>query len=286
MFGPDICGTSTKKVHVIFTYKGKNLLTKKSIMCESDQLSHVYTLIVNPDNTYEVRIDGSKKASGTLFEDWDFLPPKTIKDPNAKKPEDWVDQEKIDDPTDTKPADWDAIPKQIPDPDAEKPEDWDDEADGAWEPPMIDNPDFKGDWKPKQIPNPGYKGRWIHPEVANPDFFEDKEVYAFDNIGSVGIEIWQVKAGTIFDNIIVTDSVAESEAFLAATYEQYKGAEKTMFEEAEKKKREDEDAARKKADEERKKTETESEKDEEDDDEDDDDDDKKDDKKPKDHEDL
>jgi len=29
MFGPDICGTSTKKVHVIFTYKGKNLLTKK-----------------------------------------------------------------------------------------------------------------------------------------------------------------------------------------------------------------------------------------------------------------
>jgi len=29
MFGPDICGTSTKRVHVIFTYKGKNLLTKK-----------------------------------------------------------------------------------------------------------------------------------------------------------------------------------------------------------------------------------------------------------------
>jgi calreticulin len=128
MFGPDICGTSTKRVHVIFTYKGKNLLTKKSIVAESDQLSHVYTLIVNPDNTYEVRIDGSKKASGSLFEDWDFLPPKTIKDPSAKKPEDWVDQEKIDDPTDTKPADWDSTPKQIPDPDAEKPEDWDDAA--------------------------------------------------------------------------------------------------------------------------------------------------------------
>jgi len=30
MFGPDICGTSTKRVHVIFTYKGKNLLTKKN----------------------------------------------------------------------------------------------------------------------------------------------------------------------------------------------------------------------------------------------------------------
>merc|ERR1711881_779845 len=29
MFGPDICGPGTKKVHVIFNYKGKNLLTKK-----------------------------------------------------------------------------------------------------------------------------------------------------------------------------------------------------------------------------------------------------------------
>jgi calreticulin len=44
MFGPDICGTSTKKVHVIFNYKGKNLLIKKEIPCESDQLTHVYTL--------------------------------------------------------------------------------------------------------------------------------------------------------------------------------------------------------------------------------------------------
>ena len=31
MFGPDICGPGTKRVHAIFTYKGKNLLTKKDI---------------------------------------------------------------------------------------------------------------------------------------------------------------------------------------------------------------------------------------------------------------
>jgi len=36
MFGPDICGYSTKKVHVIFNYKGKNLLTKKEIRCKVD----------------------------------------------------------------------------------------------------------------------------------------------------------------------------------------------------------------------------------------------------------
>lgn len=38
MFGPDICGYSTKKVHVIFNYKGKNLLTKKEIRCKVNSL--------------------------------------------------------------------------------------------------------------------------------------------------------------------------------------------------------------------------------------------------------
>lgn len=34
-------------------------------------------------------------------------------------------------------------PQHIPDPEAKKPEDWDDEIDGEWEPPMIDNPEYK-----------------------------------------------------------------------------------------------------------------------------------------------
>ena len=32
MFGPDICGPGTKKVHVIFSHKGKNHLIKKVII--------------------------------------------------------------------------------------------------------------------------------------------------------------------------------------------------------------------------------------------------------------
>lgn len=63
----------------------------------------MYTLIVNPDNTYEVKIDNKKVESGNLEDDWDFLPPKKIKDPEAKKPEDWDDREKIPDPDDKKP---------------------------------------------------------------------------------------------------------------------------------------------------------------------------------------
>jgi len=253
MFGPDICGTSTQRVHAIFGFQGKNLLIKKDIRCETDELSHVYTLIVRPDNTYEVRVDGTKRESGSLYDDWEFTQPKTIKDPSAKKPSDWDDRAKIDDPTDTKPAGHDKVPKEIPDPEAEKPADWDDEADGAWEAPTIPNPEWKGEWKPRQIDNPNYKGTWVHPEVPNPDYVEHKDVYKYSDIGGVGIEIWQVKAGTIFDNILVADSVSDAEAFMAETYTKQKAAEKKMFEAADEEKKEEEKKQREAVEEERNK---------------------------------
>ncbi|XVE92599.1 hypothetical protein REPUB_Repub01dG0112200 [Reevesia pubescens] len=65
-----------------------------------------------------------------LYTDWDLLPPKKIKDPEAKKPKDWDDKEHIPDTEDNKPKGYDDIPKEIYDPDAKKPEDWDDEEDG------------------------------------------------------------------------------------------------------------------------------------------------------------
>ena len=34
----------------------------------------------------QVLIDNEEAAAGSLEEDWDFLPPKKIKDPEAKKP--------------------------------------------------------------------------------------------------------------------------------------------------------------------------------------------------------
>lgn len=95
MFGPDICGPGTKKVHVIFNYKGQNHLINKDIRCKDDVFTHFYTLIVKPDNTYEVLIDNEKVESGNMEEDWNFLPPKKIKDPEAKKPEDWDDRVSI-----------------------------------------------------------------------------------------------------------------------------------------------------------------------------------------------
>ncbi|XP_067616090.1 calreticulin [Eurosta solidaginis] len=209
MFGPDICGPGTKKVHVIFSYKGKNYLINKDIRCKDDVYTHFYTLVVKPDNTYEVLIDNDKIESGNLEDDWEFLPPKKIKDPNAKKPLDWDDRPTIPDPEDKKPSDWDK-PEYIPDPGASKPEDWDDEMDGEWEPPMVDNPDYKGEWQPKQLDNPDYKGAWEHPEIDNPDYIADESLYLRKELCIIGFDLWQVKSGTIFDNVLITDDIGEA----------------------------------------------------------------------------
>jgi calreticulin len=213
MFGPDICGYSTKKVHTIFHHNGDNLLKKSDVKCPDDEYTHFYTLIVNPDNTYEIRVDGESKASGNLKEDWEFEQPKEINDPDAKKPDDWVDEAMIDDPEDVKPAGWDDEPETIVDPDASQPEDWDEEEDGKWEAPVVPNPEYKGPWRPKQIPNPEYKGEWEHPKIPNPDYVPAGDVYKRGPIGGVGIEVWQVKSGTVFSDFVLTDSVEDAEKF-------------------------------------------------------------------------
>merc|ERR1712232_1105801 len=110
--------------------------------------SHLYTLIVKPDNTVRVEIDEEKIYEGSIKEDWEVLPPKEITDPDDKKPTDWVDDSMMDDPEDKKPDDW-VEEKRIVDAEAKKPDDWDDEEDGEWEAPMKDNPAYKGDWSVK-----------------------------------------------------------------------------------------------------------------------------------------
>ncbi|KAL7563163.1 hypothetical protein ACA910_014442 [Epithemia clementina (nom. ined.)] len=234
MFGPDICGSSNKKTHVILRSheKKENLLIKKEIPCESDNMSHLYTLVLHPDNTFEVFVDNKSVREGKLEDEFDFLEPKEIKDPDAKKPDDWVDVAKIPDPEDKKPDGWDDIPKFIPDPEAKKPDDWDDEDDGEWEAPMLDNPEYKGEWKPKMIKNPDYKGKWEHPMIPNPKYKHNEGMYKVcgkDGCTHLGFELWQVKSGTLFDDILVTDSLDEAKAFAAETWEKKKTPEKEMY---------------------------------------------------------
>jgi len=211
MFGPDICG-GTRRTHFILTKNGKNHLIKNDIPCESDTFTHTYTLHLKPDNTFRVLIDGEEKRSGNIEDEFDILEPKLINDPAQSKPADWVDEAQIDDPTDVKPEGYDDIKPTIIDPEATKPEDWDDELDGEWEAPTIANPEFKGPWRAKRIDNPAYKGPWVHPQIPNPAYKPDATLYSFPSFGAVGLEVWQVKAGTIFDNILLTDSIAEADA--------------------------------------------------------------------------
>merc|ERR1712190_70295 len=213
MFGPDKCGY-TKRTHLIFNYKGKHVLKKTDLSYkqENEGTSHLYRMILKPDNTVRVEIDEEKIYEGSIKEDWEVLKPKEIADPADKKPEDWADDSMIDDPEDKKPDDW-VEEKRIVDTDAKKPDDWDDEEDGEWEAPMKDNAAYKGDWYVKRISNPAYKGVWEAKKIANPEYEDDDSVYKYDDFGFIGFDLWQVKGGTIFDNVIVTDDIAQADTF-------------------------------------------------------------------------
>lgn len=216
-----------------------------------------------------------KKANFLSSEDFEppFIPAKTIPDPDDKKPEDWDERPKIPDPNAVKPDDWDedapmeiedeeAVkpegwlddePEEIDDPEASKPEDWDDEEDGEWEAPKIDNPKceiapgcgewkkplkrnpaYKGKWHAPLIDNPNYKGIWKPQQIPNPDYFE-LDHPDIEPVAAIGIEIWTMQDGILFDNILITSDEKTAESYRETTW-------KPKFE-VEKEKQKAEDAA-------------------------------------------
>merc|ERR1711975_189289 len=96
MFGPDKCGY-TKRTHLIFNYKGKNVLKKSDLdyKQEGEGTSHLYRMILRKDNTARVEIDEEKIYDGNIKDDWEVLKPKEISDPADKKPDDWTDESMI-----------------------------------------------------------------------------------------------------------------------------------------------------------------------------------------------
>ncbi|KAJ5168160.1 Calnexin [Penicillium canariense] len=202
MFGPDKCG-ATNKVHFIFRHKNpktgeyeeKHLKTPP--VARTSKLTSLYTLVVKPDQTFEILVNGESVKEGSLLEEFNppVNPEKEIDDPKDKKPADWVDEVKIADPEATKPEDWDEEapfeivdeeaekpadwledePTSVPDPEAEKPEDWDEEEDGDWLAPTVPNPKCAdvsgcGEWIRPMIKNPEYKGKWSAPMIDNPAY--------------------------------------------------------------------------------------------------------------------
>ncbi|KAG8592691.1 hypothetical protein GDO81_000591 [Engystomops pustulosus] len=206
MFGPDKCGEDYK-LHFIFRHKNPIIgdydekhakrpeVDLKKFF--TDKKTHLYTLILKPDNTYEILLDQIVVSQGSLLEDVipPLNPPKEIDDPKDKKPIEWDERPKIPDPHAVKPEDWneggaakiedvDAVkpegwlddePPLVPDPEAQKPKDWNDDMDGEWEAPLVSNPKCEtapgcGEWTPPLIDNPNYKGPWKPPMIENPDY--------------------------------------------------------------------------------------------------------------------
>ena len=262
MFGPDKCG-ATNKVHFILRYKSpvtglfEEKHFKNAPAVSPGTNTHVYTLVIRPDHSFEIFIDQVSSVKGNLLSDMDpaINPPPLIDDPDDFKPSDWVDDDKIADPEARKPDDWDEnaprqiedssvvkpsgwmenAPETIPDPNATKPNDWDEESDGVWEAPLVPNPvceqvgcgewkrpkianpAFKGKWTAPLIPNPAYKGVWVPKQVPNPNFFEDKNPYVHP-VGALGIEVWTMQNEIEFDNFFIGDSLAEAQLFAANTF--------------------------------------------------------------------
>ncbi|XP_067312850.1 calnexin isoform X1 [Pseudorasbora parva] len=206
MFGPDKCGEDYK-LHFIFRHKNPKTGEFEEKHAKkpdadlrtyyTDKKTHLYTLVLNPDNSFEILIDQTVVNSGSLLSDVTppVNPPAEIEDPEDHKPEDWDERPKIQDPDAVKPEDWDedapakipdeeAVkpdgwlddePEYISDPDALKPEDWDEDMDGEWEAPQIPNPVCEtapgcGPWERPVIDNPNYKGKWKPPMIDNPNY--------------------------------------------------------------------------------------------------------------------
>ncbi|XP_032483290.1 calreticulin-3 isoform X2 [Phocoena sinus] len=133
MFGPDICGFDVKKVHVILHFKNQYHSNKKSIRCKVDGFTHLYTLILRPDLTYEVKIDGQSIESGSIEYDWQLTSLKKMEKASAES-KDW------DQATEGKSQDWE---KHFLDARASKPSDWNSELDGDWQAPMLQKPPYQ-----------------------------------------------------------------------------------------------------------------------------------------------
>ena len=232
MFGPDKCGGSNK-IHLIVRHRNPvtgetnehhmvQPVTGKAVWTSAASSQH-FRLVIRPDDTFLLAVNGETVKDGAMLADGTFEPPfepaKTISDPTETKPADWVDEAKIPDPEDTKPADW-VDDATIPDPEASKPEDWDDEEDGEWEAPLVANEEFSGEWTAKMIDNPEYKGEWKPKDIPNPAHYTPEKGSISKGIKATGIilEVIAHASNLAFDNVYLGTNEEEAVTFADAEW--------------------------------------------------------------------
>ncbi|XP_051025640.1 calreticulin-3 [Acomys russatus] len=210
MFGPDICGFDVKKVHVILYFKNQYHENKKPIRCKVDAFTHLYSLTLRPDLSYEVKIDGQSIESGSIEYDWNLTSLKKM-EKTSSEPPDWGQVEG------SEAQGWE---KHFLDAGASKPSDWNSELDGDW----LQKPPYEDGLKAKGID----RDVWLHQKMKPASYLTQYDLSEFENIGVIGLELWQVRSGTIFDNFLITDDEEYADRFGKATWGETKGPEKEM----------------------------------------------------------
>jgi calreticulin len=228
-FGPDICGPSFKRTHVVIMYKGKEYETNRPIGVIKDPFTHSYTLIIRKNNSYAVLIDGEIADESTLEERFNFTQNehKATKDSvetTRQKSIQGVEigEEDDDDINDAQEHLNNDEPTQVA---AEKVEE---------EVSPNDSPEQVNNDEPTQTAEEEGVSLNDSPEQANNDeptqaAEEEEEVISikdsidneeddddfppfghFESLGYLGIDVHQSCCGSLFDNFVVTDSVKEA----------------------------------------------------------------------------
>ncbi|KAM5237940.1 calreticulin-3 [Ctenodactylus gundi] len=209
MFGPDICGFDIKKVHVILQFKNEYHANKKPIRCKVDGFTHLYTLILRPDLTYEVKIDGLSIESGSIEYDWQLSSLRSMEAASAEAQH--RGQE------DRSTQDWE---KRFLDASSN----WPSDLDRDWPAPLLQKPPYQEGLMPEGID----RDLWLHQKMSSAQPLLPYDLAEFENIGALGLELWQVRSGTIFDNFLLTDDEEYAENFGKATWGETKGPEREM----------------------------------------------------------
>jgi calreticulin len=78
MFGPDYCGPMNDRVHAIIRRNHTNIPMKSLVHTKRDNKTHLYTLILYSNYTFEIQIDDKSEKNGTMQEEWGFFLPKFV----------------------------------------------------------------------------------------------------------------------------------------------------------------------------------------------------------------
>jgi calreticulin len=57
---------------------------------------------------------------------------------------------------------------------------------------------------------------WAPKKIPNPKYVDDNTIGQYESFAWVGIDIWQVKSGTTFGNLLITDDKAAATAAVEA----------------------------------------------------------------------